>query len=254
MNKTKILSVVIALAIISTSCQKNKNNAGLYKGPEVTMGHGKAYAWVNVGNDSKTTSFGITITKQALEHLPEHGQGHDLMSEYVLAFPEEISATPFRHVLVNWNPEGHEPAGIYDVPHFDFHFYTINSTERQQIPSWETDSASFKNVPGPAYFPANYLYLGGGIPQMGAHLIDITSPELHGSPFKETFIYGSYAGKVIFLETMVERNFFEAAQLSRDVPRPEKVQQQGMYPKHYRIVKDANSYSIIFDDLEFRAQ
>jgi hypothetical protein len=26
-------------------------------------------------------------------------------------------------VGLNWNPHGHIPPGVYDLPHFDFHFY-----------------------------------------------------------------------------------------------------------------------------------
>jgi hypothetical protein len=253
MKKTKILSAAFALGLLAASCEKDKNKAGLFKGPEVDMGHGKAYAWVKLDNDSKPLAVGITLTKSAVDQLPDHGgDASHHMNEFILPMPEQAGTTAFKHVMVNWNPEGHEPAGIYDVPHFDFHFYTIASQERQLIAAWEVDSAKFKNVPGPAYFPNNYLYLGGGIPQMGAHLIDITSPELHGNPFKETFIYGSFNGKVIFLETMVEMNYFQGAQVNREVPRPAKVQQTGYYPKHYQVIKDNSSYSIVFDSMEYR--
>jgi hypothetical protein len=174
------------------------------------------------------------------------------MNEYILDFPSQIGTTPFRHIMINWNPNGHEPAGIYDKPHFDFHFYTISSEQRQQILPWEQDSMKFKNLPAPAYFPANYMYFGGGIPQMGAHVVDVTSPELHGQPFTETFFYGSFNGAIIFLEPMIELNTFMQAQVNRAVPRPEKVAQSGLYPRHYQVVKEPNSYSIVFDDFEMR--
>ena len=30
---------------------------------------------------------------------------------------------PLKWALLNWNPHGHIPPGIYDRPHFDVHFY-----------------------------------------------------------------------------------------------------------------------------------
>jgi len=39
-------------------------------------------------------------------------------------------ASAFKFVELDWNPGGHEPAGVYDTPHFDFHFYTIDVAQR----------------------------------------------------------------------------------------------------------------------------
>ena len=32
----------------------------------------------------------------------------------------------FQFVQFDWNPKGHEPEGVYTLPHFDFHFYTVS--------------------------------------------------------------------------------------------------------------------------------
>ena len=42
-----------------------------------------------------------------------HAHGHTTF-ETVLQLPAR-HGTAFRHVLMNWNPGGHEPPGIYDV-------------------------------------------------------------------------------------------------------------------------------------------
>jgi hypothetical protein len=41
--------------------------------------------------------------------------------------------SPFTYVLVNWNPPGHVPPGVYDLPHFDVHFYVNDNSERLAI-------------------------------------------------------------------------------------------------------------------------
>lgn len=250
----RTLMMIAVAGTLVTSCEKSKKTAGIYKGPEAGMGHGKGYAWVKLNDDAKPVSLGITLSTQVLQDLEDHaggGPGHE-MAELILELPAEAGSTPFKNAVVNWNPEGHEPPGIYDVPHYDFHFYTIPTQERKQIPPYEVDSAKFKNSPAADYLPANYMNFGGGVPQMGAHWLDVTSPELHGQPFRETFIYGSFNGGVVFLETMVEENYFKQAVVSRAIPRPAKVKTAGYYPKNYRIVKEGNSYSIIFDNMEWR--
>ena len=49
----------------------------------------------------------------------ECANGH----ERVIDFPLSNKVTPFKFGLVNWQLHGHGPAGVYDVAHFDFHFY-----------------------------------------------------------------------------------------------------------------------------------
>eukprot|EP01083_Nonionella_stella_P210402 761745_1 len=58
--------------------------------------------------------------------------GHEIVMDYDFDGPHD-DHQKFNHLLLNWNPEGHAPLGIYNVPHFDFHFYFINSTERESL-------------------------------------------------------------------------------------------------------------------------
>ena len=56
--------------------------------------------------------------------------GHELDFDV----PDNIAAaTPFEHIVINWNPHGHPPPEIYSVPHFDFHFYTQTRADREAI-------------------------------------------------------------------------------------------------------------------------
>ena len=56
--------------------------------------------------------------------------------------------------------------------------------------------------------PATYINTGL-VPTMGAHWIDVTAPELNGQPFTETFIFGSFDGKMTFYEPMITKAFIE---------------------------------------------
>ena len=86
--------------------------------------------------------------------------------------------TPYQFVELNWNPQGHEPPGIYDLPHFDFHFYTISLEKRNTIdPSDPLWAQKANNVPAAEYIPTNYIPAGPpgvapaeiAVPRLGVH-------------------------------------------------------------------------------------
>ena len=54
--------------------------------------------------------------------------------EFELDFKNNVrDKIPFTHVVANYNPLGHVPLGVYDVPHIDFHFYTISKADRVKV-------------------------------------------------------------------------------------------------------------------------
>ena len=83
---------------------------------------------------------------------------------------------------------------------------------------------------------------------MGCHWIDFTSPELNGQLFTQTFIYGSYDGKVIFYEPMITEAFIKAnSNFERAIPQPVKFQKTGYYPGKMRIAKQNGVTNIILE-------
>jgi hypothetical protein len=252
------LSFFALVAIIAFSAFKTIDSepSRLFKGTEVSIGNGKAWSWIKTGKGNKPEAIGVTLTKDALTNLPG-GHGHAHGTPFVLQLPhEKKSLTPFDHIGMDWNPNGHEPDHIYDKPHFDFHFYIQPLAERLAIPTYEQDSAKFKDNPGNDYFPATYRNFGGGVPQMGAHWVDVTSPELNPTkpaPFTQTFIYGSYNGKVTFMEPMITKKFIEENdQFERDIPQPAKFQKSGYYPTKMRIAKTEKEIQVILDNFVYR--
>ena len=261
MKKNLILS--LALITLFSSCQRDKDlvKNGIFKGPEVQLYDGKAWTWIQLTNNGNPMRLAISITDAALNSVAveEHGEeGHDhsnMNNNWQLQFHSGASVTPFNYVGVGWNPTGHEPNPIYGKPHFDFHFYMMTPTEVAAIPPYEAAPAKFDNWPAPSYLPPFYFNAGGGVPQMGAHWIDPTSGEFNGQPFSQTFIYGSYDGRVTFYEPMITLEFLKnTVNFERAIPQPAKVQKSGWYPRKLRIQKHGGITEIILDDFGYRTE
>ena len=88
---------------------------------------------------------------------------------------------------------------------------------------------------------------------MGAHWLDATSPELNGQLFTQTFIYGSYNGKVNFYEPMITLQFIkDNPEFERTIPQPAKVQKAGYYPTKMKIKTKNNITEVILESFVFR--
>lgn len=257
-------------------------------GPPVRVGQGVASAYVLYDRQTDAPiEIGVALDEKAMDGLPgpnPHIQsmtasGHEHVDNhvYMLALPNG-GAPPFEFVELDWNPGGHEPPGIYDEPHFDFHFYLVSQAARAAIvpsdPDYqrkadmlppEAQRAPFYAVAAPPGTPAP------AVPLMGVHWIDVRSPELQKmfgkpeawKPFSTTFIYGSWEGRFHFLEPMITRSYImskkgapEAAVRDEIIPvsTPEAVDEPGYYPAAYRIAWDAEArvYRIALTRLERR--
>lgn len=211
-----------------------------FYGPAVQMGNGHLRTWVNITRSSdKPVAIGIEFTGKSMDNLPQDHLNH-MANTFVLPLHQKAKAlTAFDHVTVNWEPMGHEPLGIYNVPHFDMHFYKISVEQQMMI----------TGVPGPApaagYLPAAYVIQGATVPQMGTHWLNPASPELPPTfqPFTHTFIFGSNDRHVHFYEPMITRAFIlSGASVSKAFPTPTKYSPQNKYyPATYKIWKNSNN-------------
>ena len=94
---------------------------------------------------------------------------------------------------------------MYNVPHFDVHFYiepieNIFALQRGTcgLEFLRCDQYALARKPVPSnYVPPNFQDLGLVAPAMGNHLVDPTTHELHGEPFTRHWIYGIYDGWVV---------------------------------------------------------
>jgi hypothetical protein len=268
-----------ALAVSAVACNDGTSPRApriAYGAPvAVGNGHARTYVTDNPSDGGAPLEIGVALDEAALDGLPAPmsmpgGSGdphaHADYHEYLLPLPTQ-NPTPYRLVELDWNPGGHEPPGIYDVPHFDFHFYTNTKADRDAIDPAMGDAeygARSAALPPEAQRAPNYVPLAApgapivAVPHMGVHWSDVRSPELQGAlghpenykPFTTTFIHGSWNGQFIFDEPMVTRAFIlgrkgAATAAQRDsvmaLPLPARTPPGGVTPAAYRVTWDADA-------------
>lgn len=238
---------VVSLAACGESTASEPDFITAYGSP-VSVGNGSARVYVVLGKGAPA-EVGVALSEAMLAGLPadrspggtQMPDGHHTY-DYILPMPAR-NPTPYRFVGLGWNPAGHVPPGIYDQPHFDFHFYSITEAQRSAIlpsdPAFDTKAA---RRPAPELVPAGYVQLPGAVPLMGAHWVDPASPELNGELFTRTFIYGSWDGELTFAEPMITKAFMETKpEFEAPIATPARYRAAGYYPTAYRVYLNAET-------------
>jgi len=212
-----------------------------YPGAPLQIGEGTARVVAVADVNGRPLSIAVEMTPGALDGLPTelNKTTSEGQWEYSLPVPAEAH-TGFTEVVVDWNPHGHPPQDIYTVPHFDFHFYDVDSKTVEGIKfSGPTDPAA--NVSDLGLVPTDYHVVPDTVVnRMGVHAIDTTAPEFNGTPFTAAFIYGYYKDKLIFVEPMVTRAFLQShPDFSAPVKTPAHYSLPGYYPTKYSVSYDA---------------
>ena len=211
-----------------------------FKGPEIHVGQGKVRSFITISHSGVPAEIGFELTDSVLMGLPADGE-----NSYIIPLHQKAgTVTPFDHLELDWNPQGHPPPGIYTFPHFDFHFYKISLAAQMAIPADDaTTHYLFANYPPLGYIPAGYAPGPAGVPQMGLHWLDVLAPEFNGGHFTKTFIYGSYNGAVTFYEPMVTKAFIEATSYS-SAPIRQPIHfapANTYYPTQYNVYRNASN-------------
>jgi hypothetical protein len=143
-NLQKIILLFTLLAILG--CWDNKQ-AGISTGRSLaansSVGNGTVSSYAEFDQNGAPRGIGIVFQVSALEGLPAApSDGHHCFDrnkdgkvdqqteciashEWIIPLPSEAARRPeipFKWVGLNWNPHGHIPPGVYDLPHFDVHF------------------------------------------------------------------------------------------------------------------------------------
>jgi hypothetical protein len=237
-------AIALAVAPVATSAQ---NSGGIvqvaYSGAKA-VGAGTARTFVTT-KSGKLDAVGVRLSASALQNLPK-GE-----TEFAVALPHAPGLI-FKTIVVNWNPHGHGPAHVYDVPHFDVHMYLIDEAARMKV---APNASKAVSRPDAAHVPAGFITDGEVVPMMGLHYVDRAAPEFHGTPFTVTPIYGYDAGKLAFVESMLTTAYLKSKpNLSRPFPQPAKVALHGLYPSTYQVryKKATDDYVISFADFRSR--
>ncbi len=279
-----IVAVVASVTVFEGCREVRARGLGqLTLGAETRLGDGTVSSYVRVNRDRTPAAIGVLFSATALVGLPteptDRHRCHDHdgdgtisdaeclpTHERVIPLPTEVSRRadiPFKWVLLNWNPSGHAPHEVYGLPHFDIHFY-IDPIEK-----------TFALMPGPCGpefircdqfevatrpVPSNYVHpdfqnVDAAAPAMGNHLIDMTSPELHGKLFDRTWIFGAYDGRITFWEEMVTLDYLNTRpNVCYDIKTPPAVAVTGYYPTQscFRVDATTGEISVSIEGFEPR--
>lgn len=276
---TNFLSFLLLMGFISACTNLNSKRI---PGAITEVGNGVIESYAEVDAEGVPLAIGVEFSETSLENLPEKLtdgnrcadlNGDDIVErasecspwhERVLPLPTGISRRsdiPFKWVLLNYNPEGHIPPGVWDIPHFDVHFYM------------EPIEDVFALMPGPCGpehircdqfeiaikpVPSNYIHddfknVDAAAPAMGNHLVDPTAPEFNGDPFTRSWIFGAYDGKITFWEEMLSVDYLKSKpEKCVPIKLPEAVAKSGYYPTTVCTRHDAENAGITVSVEEFK--
>tara|TARA_R100000935_G_scaffold42932_2_gene65335 strand:+ start:3640 stop:4470 length:831 start_codon:yes stop_codon:yes gene_type:complete len=226
---------------------RSSEKTNTFYGPAKQLGDGVLRSMVVMKHDGTPESIGLRISEKVLEGLPDEERN------ITLELSNKMEGMAFDHIDFGWNPHGHEPPGIYDVPHFDIHFYMVSSAYQNNI----QDPVLADILPPPSFWPATYFPTPGFVPAMGKHWLSGLADELQeGGVFTRTFIYGSYDGEFHFYEPMITLDYLrEKGNEQIAIPQPGAFQRTGLYyPTTYSVNYDAvkKEYLITLENLVLR--
>ena len=189
-----------------------------------TFGTGRLRTWAEMDGPTPV-AIGISFTEESL----------DASGFSNIVAPLPAAGTLWDHLGLDWNPNGHPPPGVYDVPHFDVHFYMISQTARSSIPG-----GADPVEPEERYRPPGYAPDAVSVPAMGVHWSDQSAPEFTGGMFTYTVVYGFSAGAMVFLEPMITRAFLGTrTSVSQPIAQSPEVQRTGHYPSELSVTYNA---------------
>lgn len=228
----KAIGLAGSTSLVGAPVAASRSEPEVYvRGESTAVGNGRIETFATRRPGGDLTSLGVFLDRHALAAFGD-GAVHAHLS-----FPhDKVDTHQFTFMGFHYEPDGHEPPTIYDVPHFDFHFYFL---EQDTVESIESGPATY--VIPPAQIPEDYARMFIVEPEMGEHLVDSSAPEFQGSDFTHTLIYGAYdpeqdgIGRLTFVEPMVTRTFLDQVEERRAVPMktPDRYYTADIYPTTY---------------------
>lgn len=184
------------------------------------------------------------MSAASLDGLPDKDAVPPEMT--ILDFPEQASSTVFDHVMLNWNSHGHEPVGVFDQPHFDFHFYMTGMASVMAIdPKSQDFAVRAAHLPDQKYVTQDYAPQPGPpvyttVPGMGLHWMDTPKDFVpHRYDFEQVLLNGSWDGKYTFIEPMITKAWLlTKSSVHEKVKQPHAYQRTGYFPTTYSVHYD----------------
>jgi hypothetical protein len=170
---------------------------------------------------------GVAVSKRAMETLPTKPRhdastcfdlnGDDKLdtltecaggTERVLWFPP-LKGLPFQWMMFNWQPIGHAPPAVFDVPHFDLHYFIQDFEARNLIRTgpcgllMNCKDFARSQLPVPEKLRPEGFSAPGAAGRMGSHIADTQAPPFTAGPLTQAFAYGTYDAHISFWEPVV---------------------------------------------------
>jgi hypothetical protein len=278
------LTTAVVLLLATSGSAAPGVAAGRTLGWRAQLGQGHVSSFADVQESGGPKAIGIMIPTETLVTLPTepsdyhhcfdrdgdgvtaHATECSHTHELVVPLPDAASQrsdVPFKWVLLNWNAHGHVPPGIYDVPHFDVHFFIASIEDTFAIHDGpcgpelvNCDHFVVGKTPVPAHLMhPDFSDVDAVVPAMGNHLIDLSGQEFHGEPFTYSWIYGAYGGHVTFYEQMVALDFLRSRpNACAPIKSPPAVEVGGFYPTQrcIRYDADADAYIVSLEQFVYR--
>ena len=264
------LAVAVGAALaFACSCTSGSTQAtssgttssGTVFGPSQPLGNGTVKTYVTRDDAGQPTEVGLRLTAAAMDGLPQDTGPAQMV---MLAFPDQAARTAFNHVMLNWNPQGHEPVELFGKPHFDFHFDMVDMATMQAInPDDPKFAAEAEHLPEPKYVPQDYVVPPGlppatqAVPGMGVHLVDSSDSTLVPGKydFQKIIISGAWDGRYTFIEPMITREWLLTQPNSQEsLKQPQAYQKTAYYPTGYAVHVDQQTkdYVIALTGLTMR--
>lgn len=283
MRKIKVLIILLGVMLIGVNACVSQKATHL-KGAVVELGEGQVETFADFTPGGTLIKLGVHFSEGAVNSPPasltdgnrcfdHNGNGKiepekecSHWHEKVIPLPSDLSRNaniPFKWALVNWNPHGHIPPGVWNKPHFDVHFYMEQIEDIFALKRGECGpefmrcdqfEIAIKPVPK-QYMHPDYINVKAAAPAMGNHLVDTTAAEFHGEPFTRSWIYGSYDGRVIFYEEMLAQDYMQSQPNDcYPIKTTPEVALSGYYPETVcsRVDEETGGVNVTLEDFVYR--
>lgn len=198
-------------------------------------GDPKFYSWVTLDGAGQIATFSFSIpiatvkkagSAQFFGFLPIPQQMHD--------------QTPFKSFSLMYLPMGHVPAGVYDVPHWEWHLHTITEAEVDGI------NCANNAVPPKEQLPANSVCLPTCLEKLGMHGFNLNVPEFNGERFDHGVYAAYYDAKFIAVEPKIlSSTLLTQPTFTMNSWDPTPLGPAGKYPKSWNVSYNADEDAVV---------
>jgi hypothetical protein len=259
--------IVLAIAMMAMTCSASAERI-FGEGVDIGDATGQIRMYVDVHDNTRfVEAIGVEYPRSVIDTVessepfpPEkffcHGEGEDevcLPDRPARLYAPDVDENNIKGLLhhwvvVNYNAFGHAPEGVWNVAHFDNHFYVQDADViwDELIPGScleLCDCEAAKKALAPVnddHFPRgdDWLWTGdiGCVPRMGDHYISpslFAEFELGSDAFKQTLLWGRYNGLVSFHDLMVTLAYIKSAPTFKEChlfEQPTRYERGGAWP------------------------